>query len=221
MEYYGISIFIGILFVYYINQFYFKCKNIVIDINDLVIAIYLGAFLGGKLLYILCDLSFLSDYSFSFFSLDLLCGGFSLLGASFFAILSLLYYINKNILQKKVTAFLPISLLFLHSFGRLGCFVADCCGGVFYTLNLHMVSIFFYFLLSLLGLLLYFFNFLYSFYAGLYYYSLVIFLERFLFDIYRYDCIMLNVFFSKYQLFSILYLLLSLFCIFIFKKNTK
>lgn len=215
MEWYGICISIGIILVYFFNVLDLKFKNILIDINQLLIIVYCSAFLGGKLVYLLFD----SNFMFSNSSLlDLLLGGFSLLGASFFGLFGLLYLVNKNTLGLILSSFLPVSLLLLHVFGRLGCFFSDCCGGNFYTFNLHFVSIFFYFFSFIIGYFLYFFHYLKSFYNGLYYYGVIIFLERFLFDIYRYDSIMVNIFFTKYQLLSLLYLFLSFIVIYIFYK---
>ena len=218
-QWYGLSIFIGIIFAYVINFLYFRHKNSHIDLNSLVIPIYLGAFIGGKFTYIFFDASYLFAIDKFYLSIDLLCGGFSLLGASLCGEISLLYYINKKKINNTLNAFLPISLLCLHGFGRIGCFLSDCCGGIFYNYNLHYISILFYFIAAACGLILFFLNYLSNFYIGLCYYSFIIFLERFLFDIYRYDGIFLNNGFTKYQLFSLLYLLISFLFIFCFFKK--
>jgi hypothetical protein len=218
MEWYGFFIVVGIFLVYAMNIFYLKYKNISMDINELAIYIYCGAFFGGKLTYILCDHQNFLDFDFS---LNILCGGFSLLGASFFALISLLYYVKKNNISFSLSSFLPISLLFLHCFGRVGCFFAHCCGGSFYTVNLYFISIGFYFITASLGLCLYFLDYLVSFSNGLYYYIFIIFLERFLFDIYRYDAIIVNNFFTKYQMYSLYYLIMSFLLIYLVLKRSS
>jgi hypothetical protein len=112
-------------------------------------------------------------------------------------------------------------LLFLHSIGRVGCYFADCCGGIFYTFNLHFVAIFFYFFAALLGFFLKQLRYLVSFYTGLLYYVVIIFLERFVFDIYRFDAIFINNFFTKYQIVAMIYLFLCFLSLFVFYKKTK
>lgn len=218
MHWYGFFISIGIFFVYFINILYFKYKKIFIDLNDLLLYIYPSAFLGGKLIYFFFDFDGFFTINFGF---DLLYGGFSLLGASFFALTGLLYYVKKNNIYNVLNPFLPISLLLLHSLGRVGCYCAQCCGGILYNIDLHAITIFFYLIATILGLFLYRFSCLISFLAGIYYYVIVIFLERFLFDPYRYDVIIINKFFTKYQLFSICYLVICFLFLFVFYKKVK
>jgi prolipoprotein diacylglyceryltransferase len=217
MHWYGFFILVGILLVYVLNVLYVQYKKISIDISELAIYIYFAAFLGGKIIYILFDCGSILNLNVS---LDLFYGGFSLLGASFFALNSLLYYVKKNKVLSLLDSFLPISLLFLHSFGRIGCYFADCCGGIFYSLNLHFVAILFYFIAAVLGLFLNHFRCLLSFCGGVQYYILFIFLERFIFDSYRFDAVFVNSFFTKYQIFALWYLFLSFFSISFFKKKS-
>jgi phosphatidylglycerol:prolipoprotein diacylglycerol transferase len=217
IELYGFFIFLGIIFVYSLNDLYFKKFIFVnnIDLNNILIYIYISAFLGGKIIYILLDNLFI----YEIFSFDCLFGGFSLLGASFFGLIGLTYYINKKNLENSLTSFLPITLLFLHSFGRIGCYFSGCCDGLFKGVSLHFIVILFFLFLGFIGLLLNYYNKILSFYSGLYYYIFVVFLERFLFDYFRFDYILFNLFFTKYQIVSIFYLLLSVFVIFIFSKK--
>lgn len=218
MHWYGFFIFLGIILVYVLNILYLQYKKISIDIAELAIYLYLGAFLGGKIIYIFFDNGNLFNIDLS---LDLFYGGFSLLGASFFALNSLLYYLKKNKLASTLDSFLPISLLFLHSFGRIGCYFANCCGGNFYNFNLHFIAIFFYCFAAVLGLFFKHLRYLISFCSGLQYYILSVFLERFIFDCYRFDVVLVNNFFTKYQIFALFYVFFSFFSLFVFLKKTR
>lgn len=108
------------------------------DINDFIIleaSGMLGAFLGSKLLYLLVSIReipwgslTLSDFC------QLMQGGFvfygGLLGALFFIPLAgKLFQIDAFSYLKNYIFILP----FLHSFGRIGCFMAGCCYGIPYT----------------------------------------------------------------------------------------
>ncbi len=195
-----------------------KKKNIIIKkdiLYDIIVYIYTGAFFGGKLLYLFCDSSTISEL----FSLSFLYGGFSLLGASFFGCQALLWFMYKNRTKSIFDAFLPISLILLHAFGRIGCLMSECCGGLVYGVSLHYVSIALYFLAACLGFFCYYQHKIISFYAGIYYYAFVIFFERFFFDCYRYDVILLSFVVTKYQLISLLYICMMVFFIYLFNKK--
>ncbi len=218
MEWYGFFIFLGIFIVYCINFLYFKMRNIEIDIDSLLLVLYLSSFFGGKLIYLLFDSSFIfsfNDFIYLFF------GGFSLLGASFFALSCLLFFINKKKLHNRLNSLFPISLLLLHCFGRIGCYLANCCGGSIFGYTLHLVSVFFYFVFAFIGILLFYFSILKNFFYGLIYYILIVFFERFIFDRYRYDCIIINDYFTKYQFFALCYLIISIFLIIIFYRKSN
>ncbi|MDO5388675.1 MAG: prolipoprotein diacylglyceryl transferase [Clostridia bacterium] len=134
---YSIMIILGIVFANIIGLYCAK-QDKKIDINDLSICeayTGLGAIIGSKLLYLWVTRSEI-DWSriidINYFN-GLMKGGFvfygGLIGGFIFFIIGCrlhkidaFYYLNKFIFL----------IPFIHTFGRIGCFMAGCCYGIRY-----------------------------------------------------------------------------------------
>lgn len=209
---YGLCILSGILLVTLIYLLFFQKKDNQIEIESLIFFTYLGAFIGGKLLY-LFEINF---YNISFL---ILSGGFSLLGASLGGILGFFYYKKKNKISSLAISIIPILTLLVHAGGRIGCYFSNCCDGNFFGFSLYPIVILFYFISSIIGMLLYKKKILRTLKKTFLYYVFIIFLERFVFDIFRNDTILTSYILTKYQFIAIIYLLLSIILIFIITKK--
>lgn len=155
--------------------------------------------MGGKILY-LCETHFFISNA------TMLQGGFSLLGASLGGITGLSYYLSSKKYIENIAGCIPISVLLIHSFGRLGCFWSECCNGTLGRYSLYPIVITFYFIFFSGGVALYTKKYIITLKSGLYYYAATIFLERFLFDPWRFDSIKTAYFLTDYQYVAIAYL---------------
>ena len=230
-NFYGFFILIGVFFCLF-SLFFFKKylikKNLLNqeeangsfeDYYPVFKNLYFFSFLGGKLFF------YLFDYDDSWNSFyDFFTYGFSMLGSSSFALIYYLYVLNKS-KNFKLLNYLPIFILLIHGFGRMGCYSSGCCGGSFYGYPIQIVSSIWYFIFFLISILtfkftIYFFvkktKFLYIFIP-----ILGITLERIIFDKYRFDCIHINKYFSLHECIAILYIFffLTLSLVFYNKEN--
>ena len=98
------------------------------DLSNLFIWVIVAAFVGGKLFFIFEDVdAYLSNPSKL---KSILGGGFVFYGSLIFAIPTIIFWLRKH--KIPVLPFMDI-LAFVgpvvHSFGRVGCFLAGCCHG--------------------------------------------------------------------------------------------
>ena len=231
---YGFFIFIGIIFCL-ISLFFFRkflIKNNLLNKNEknfffedyypIFKNLYLFSFFGGKIFFYLFHYDNSWNNLYDFFSY-----GFSMFGASFFG-LSYYFYVLKKYKNYQLLNYLPMFVLIIHAFGRIGCYYAGCCGGYFNGYPIQIISSIWYFFLFIIFFTLIFIfkkkfvNFFknkYFFFLLLFTFILIVSLERILFDKYRFDCIYLNKYFSFYQLIGILYILFFLILSLIFYKK--
>jgi phosphatidylglycerol:prolipoprotein diacylglycerol transferase len=224
-ELYGFFILLGIIFSYIFTFHSFFSKYINIYINkevffDFFIYIYISAFIGGKLLFIIFD----SDFNFDE---NIFLGGFSVLGSSIFGSMgALIYYFKeKNYKIRKSFFFIPLLILIIHSFGRIGCFFSGCCSGniyLFKNIPIQIISSIWYLIAFIVAMFLYKKNKINSFFKSIYFYIFFIIFERILFDPFRDDKILVYKIFNKlniykYQLLGFFVLIFLLFIYFIIK----
>ena len=117
---------------------FFVLKHEKLDFNDwMILEAYciLGGFLGAKLLYLLgsyksIDWSRITD--FQYFNALMLSGfvfyGGLIFGLIFVFLAGKIHKIPAGIYVRKFIFLIP----FMHSFGRVGCFMAGCCYGIPY-----------------------------------------------------------------------------------------
>lgn len=217
MNGYGLCIFSGICFSLVIAKIFRPDKEI--DFFTLTFYLYSFSFFCGKLFFILFDYGL---FSLSIISpLDLIFYGFSLLGASLGGIIGFLLYCQQ--IPYKATSALnliPVLILLINSFGRLGCFYAGCCQGSFFGLPLEIITSLFYLLSFISGFFLCETRNL-SVRKTLFYYAWIIFCERFLFDIYRLDATYTAYFLTTYQVIAIAYLITALCLIYFFSPKSN
>lgn len=107
-----------------------------VDFTHILIFAGLGAFVGGKLLYMITILPFMaqnwefSTQSFTLF-IQILLGGSVFYGGLYGTIVAVYLYCKKYTIPfpTVVAIFTPAIPLF-HIFGRIGCFFAGCCWGI-------------------------------------------------------------------------------------------
>ena len=129
MNSYGLCIALGVISAFYIM--YYKARHLGIDqdkLGELFAWGFLAAFVGGKVFYYLEDIGkYVSNPSLLFKNMG---NGFVFYGSLIFVVPTMYLW-----LRKKQIPFWPFmdGLAFagpvLHSFGRLGCFLAGCCHG--------------------------------------------------------------------------------------------
>ena len=126
---YGFMIALGILASFYLVLYKTRSMGLNSDkLSNLFLWIILAAFVGGKFFYYLEDPgTYTSDPSRM---LDIKGGGFVFYGSLLFAIPTMVFWLRKNKIAVRpffdVVAFAgPV----VHSFGRVGCFLAGCCHG--------------------------------------------------------------------------------------------
>lgn len=95
--------------------------------NTLFLLIFIAAYVGGKFFLLLEDPAYYSANTSK-----LLTGrGFVFYGSFLFAVPAMLFYFRKNKLPVwKMLDVMAITTCLVHSFGRIGCFLAGCCYGV-------------------------------------------------------------------------------------------
>ena len=133
---YGFMIALGILMAFLIALK--KSRKFGIDsdkLSNLFFWIIIVAFIGGKLFFYLEDPQrYINDPASM---LKLTGGGFVFYGSLIFAVPAIVWWLRKQ--KVPVRPFLDI-LAFVgpvvHSFGRVGCFLAGCCHGVVCDTNL-------------------------------------------------------------------------------------
>lgn len=126
---YGLMIALGILAAFYVGLRLTKKFGMDADkLSSLFIWGIIAAFVGGKLFYFFEDWDrYTGDPSQM---LKVMGGGFVFYGSLIFAIPTIIWWLRKE--KVPVRPFLD-TLAFIgpvvHSFGRLGCFLAGCCHG--------------------------------------------------------------------------------------------
>ena len=126
---YGLMIALGIVSAFYISLR--KSRHLGMDadkLSSLFVWVIVAAFIGGKLFFFMEDVDkYLDDPSKI---KNALGGGFVFYGSLIFAIPTIIWWLRRN--KIKVRPFLDV-LAFagpvVHSFGRVGCFLAGCCHG--------------------------------------------------------------------------------------------
>lgn len=126
---YGVMIALGVLVSFYVALR--KVSKFGIDpdqLSNLFIFVILAAFVGGKLFYFMEDTErYANDPSQL---LNIKGGGFVFYGSLIFAVPTIVWWLKRKTIPVRpfldVLAFVgPI----VHSFGRVGCFLAGCCYG--------------------------------------------------------------------------------------------
>lgn len=126
---YGLFIGLGILFCYLIV--YRKTKHIGINkdnLSELFIWSFVAAFVGGKLLFFAEDpAKYFGEPSLMLKNIG---SGFVFYGSLIFVIPTMILWLrNKKIPVISFFDGLAWGAPVLHSFGRIGCFMAGCCHG--------------------------------------------------------------------------------------------
>ena len=126
---YGLMIALGVIVAFYVILN--LSKHLVINsdqLSELFIWSIISAFVGGKLFFFLEDIQKYVDNP------DLIGGamrgGFVFYGSLIFTVPTIIFWLKKK--QVKVRPFMDILAFaapILHSFGRVGCFLAGCCHG--------------------------------------------------------------------------------------------
>jgi phosphatidylglycerol---prolipoprotein diacylglyceryl transferase len=126
---YGLMIALGVLVSFYITLQ--KSKRFGLDsdtLSSLFIWVILAAFVGGKLFFFLEDMGkFTANPSLIKGAIG---GGFVFYGSLIFAVPTIVWWLKKE--KVPVRPFLDILAIVgpvVHSFGRVGCFLAGCCHG--------------------------------------------------------------------------------------------
>jgi|MDTC01.2.fsa_nt_gb phosphatidylglycerol:prolipoprotein diacylglycerol transferase len=126
---YGLMIALGVIVAFYVILNLSKHLAINSDqLSELFIWSIVSAFVGGKLFFFLEDIQKYIDNP------DLIGGamrgGFVFYGSLIFTVPMIIFWLKKN--QIRVRPFMDILAFaapILHSFGRVGCFLAGCCHG--------------------------------------------------------------------------------------------
>ena len=126
---YGLMIALGIVCAFYVTLK--KSKHLGMDadkLSSLFVWVILAAFIGGKLFFFMEDIGkYMAVPSKIKRAMG---GGFVFYGSLIFAIPTIIWWLKKN--KIKVRPFLDILAFagpIVHSFGRIGCFLAGCCHG--------------------------------------------------------------------------------------------
>jgi len=195
---YGICIFSGIVLLYLILFIFPFTKNIFKNVSEekiinSFIALYISGFIGGRLFYLIFDEKYFNNINLSkeniiehlinFFNFT--NGGFSVQGSALLGLITYIIIYNKYKKYKQTCSIIPISVLFIHSFGRLGCYFNSCCNGLIFTFPLQILSFFLYLISFLFGINLYKKNI--SAFNSILYYISIVNIERILFDPFRFD----------------------------------
>ncbi|MCP9769717.1 hypothetical protein EGI22_17575 [Lacihabitans sp. LS3-19] len=132
---YSICIVLGTFLAAKYSKYYAK-KTLDINLeNNFYYLIFLGGFIGGKLLFWLENPGFYIQNPRML--LDISEGGFVFYGSLIFGVLVAIYYLKFYRLPiYQVLDIMVLAILIAHSFGRLGCFFGGCCYGI------HTSSIF-------------------------------------------------------------------------------
>jgi phosphatidylglycerol---prolipoprotein diacylglyceryl transferase len=228
-ELYGFFILIGITSATYIWKL-LADSAIHTKINwsnyaEIIFTIYVAAVLSGKALYLALDFDWGNEIL-----IESIQSGFSVLGALLGGMIAYIYLYRKNrtigSIQRTLCV-LPVALPILHMFGRIGCYFSDCCGGNFnmfdLTIPMQIVASIWYFLWFFIGLFIFLKlkNKKNMCPLPILIYSIFVALERFIFDFFRDDSILIvNGIITKYQLISILYILVIISVAIIIKNQS-
>ena len=243
---YGICIAIGGLITFFIFCKDKKTQNLISENTIITIfqIILISGFFGGRIFEILSQPSQFDDllYLFRFWE-----PGLSILGAVITTTLSLtIYLLYKKVSLLKILDRIALYAPLMQSFGRLGCFFAGCCYGLpttnqFFSISytnknhlaplncsLHPVQLYSSLLLLFIFLFLYFIVQNKTQKPGLllFYYLLLISIERFFTDFIRWDRIFINnssslSFISIHQWIALGICLISILGIFIISKRNR
>jgi phosphatidylglycerol---prolipoprotein diacylglyceryl transferase len=127
---YGLMIALGILVaIFYAARQTGKLGFEFSKINDLFIWIFVAAFVGGRFFYFFEY----PDYYFGNPSnmLELSGSGFVFYGSLLFAIPTMIVYFKvKKMPVYQMLDIMAFVAIIVHSFGRMGCFMAGCCHGI-------------------------------------------------------------------------------------------
>ena len=134
---YGLMITLGVVLANIVAIFY-VLKHFQLDFNDFMILegyTMLGGFLGAKGLYLIVsykEIDWSRMLDIDYFN-AMMQGGFVFYGGLIFGILFAL--LAGKIHKIDCTAYIKHGVFlipFIHSFGRIGCFLAGCCYGIPY-----------------------------------------------------------------------------------------
>lgn len=133
---YGLLIALGVIFANIFALLIIKYTQQ--DFNDFILLEaygFLGAFLGAKLLYLFVsykNIEWDKIFNFDYFNNLMLTGfvfyGGLILGLIFVLLAGKIHNINSIQFIRNFIFIIP----FIHSFGRIGCFMAGCCYGIPY-----------------------------------------------------------------------------------------
>ena len=126
---YGLMIALGVVAAFIITLR--KTKKFGMDadkLSSLFVWVILAAFVGGKLFFFMEDIGkYIADPSLLKRALG---GGFVFYGSLIFAIPTIVLWLRKNkIAARPFLDVLSFAGPVVHSFGRVGCFLAGCCHG--------------------------------------------------------------------------------------------
>ncbi|MDG1046067.1 MAG: prolipoprotein diacylglyceryl transferase [Bacteroidia bacterium] len=126
---YGLMIALGVIVTFYVILNSVKDMRINSDqLSELFIWAIVSAFVGGKLFFFLEDIQrYLDDPSLI---ANAMSGGFVFYGSLIFTVPTIIFWLRKK--KVSVRPFMDVLALggpILHSFGRVGCFLAGCCHG--------------------------------------------------------------------------------------------
>jgi phosphatidylglycerol:prolipoprotein diacylglycerol transferase len=126
---YGLMIALGALVFLFLTYRHPRRKKLLsseLYINSLLIG-FLSAIVGGRLLFVLFELSAFDNFFEIFYPW---VGGFSLFGSIIFVFISISIYLkSKSVPVFKFFDFIAVYVPLLQSFARIGCFLAGCCYG--------------------------------------------------------------------------------------------
>lgn len=140
---YGLMIVLGIITANIIGLFILKKNDL--DFNNFIVLeayTFLGGFSGAKFLYLVIEfrnIDWLKIFNFEYFN-QLMIGGFVFYGGLIGGLLTLFLggYLHKIDVRPYIRHFIPL-LPWIHSFGRIGCFLAGCCYGCAYDGRLSVI----------------------------------------------------------------------------------
>jgi phosphatidylglycerol:prolipoprotein diacylglycerol transferase len=126
---YGLLIALGIIVSFLVALKMSKKYGLNVDkLSSLFLWVIVASFVGGKVFFYLEDISkYLEDPSLMG---KVLGGGFVFYGSLIFAIPTIIWWLRRE--KVPVRPFLDILAFvgpIVHSFGRIGCFMAGCCHG--------------------------------------------------------------------------------------------
>ncbi len=127
---YGAVIVLGVIFIYHFLKSRVKKYGITgEDLSNIIFYTFIAAFIGGKIFYFLQEpAKYIADPSKMMNNLG---SGFVFYGSLIFAVPTIIYFLRRK--SVPIREFLDILAFvgpIIHSFGRMGCFLAGCCYGL-------------------------------------------------------------------------------------------